>query len=112
VLFSQIKSGDDSKPTKSLKRTITLKQPAGKKDATIDVYRFIFIERDATYLETSLAILIEYGHHYLKKDNFWLLAFSNVGQTYNALPFGLTKFSQCPGIGFNAKHFNFLYNRS
>jgi hypothetical protein len=107
ALFSQIKSGDDSKPTKSLNRPAAVKQPDSKKVATMDMYRFISIERDTTYIDTSLTIQKEYSHNYLRKDNFGLLAFSNEGQTYNTLQYSLTKFSPYPEIGFKAKHFNF-----
>jgi hypothetical protein len=97
--------GIDLKSNKS----VTVKGQ-NKKDntATLDQYRFISIERDTTYLDTSLTIQKEYSHNYLRKDNFGLLPFSNEGQTYNTLQYGLTKFSPYPGIGFNAKHFNFL----
>lgn len=76
--------------------------------ATIDQYRFINIERDTTYLDTSLTIKKEYTFNYLRKDNFGLLAFPNEGQTYNTLQYGMDKFSPYPEFGFKAKHFNFL----
>jgi hypothetical protein len=74
----------------------------------MDQYRFISIERDTTYLDTSLTIQREYTFNYLRKDNFGLLAFPNEGQTYNTLQYGLDNFSPYPEFGFKAKHFNFL----
>ena len=81
-----------------------------KKDviAPIDQYRFISIERDTTYLDTSLTIQREYSFNYLRRDNFGLLAFPNEGQTYNTLQYSLTKYSPYPEFGFKAKHFGFL----
>jgi hypothetical protein len=108
ALFSQIKSENDStKSTKPSNRSEAVKQSGSKKVATIDQYRFITLERDTTYIDTSLTIQKEYSHNYLRKDNFGLLAFSNEGQTYNTLQYSLTKFSPYPEIGFKAKHFNF-----
>jgi Putative porin len=78
------------------------------KVATIDLYRIISLERDTTYIDTSLTIRKEYSHNYLRKDNFGLLAFPNEGQTYNTLHFGLTKNDVFPEMGFKAKHFNFM----
>ncbi|MFM2369344.1 MAG: hypothetical protein RL619_1644 [Bacteroidota bacterium] len=80
------------------------KQPV----ATIDMYRVITLDRDTTYIDTSLTIQKEYSHNYLRKDIFGLLPFSNEGQTYNTLQYSLTDFSPLPEFGFKAKHFNFL----
>jgi hypothetical protein len=76
--------------------------------ATVDMYRFISLERDTTYIDTALTIKREYSFNYLRKDNFGLLQFSNEGQTYNTLQYSLTEFSPYPEFGFKAKHFNFL----
>jgi len=78
------------------------------KVATMNQYRFISIERDTTYLDTSLTIQKEYSFNYLRKDIFGLLPFSNEGQTYNTLQYSLNEISPLPEFGFKAKHFNFL----
>ncbi|HJS00371.1 MAG TPA: putative porin [Flavobacterium sp.] len=78
------------------------------KVATIDMYRFVTLERDTTYLDTSLTIEKEYSHNYLRNDLFGLLAFPNEGQAYNTLQYSLTEYSPYPEFGFKAKHFNFL----
>jgi hypothetical protein len=108
LLFSQIKSGDDSINDKYQSKPNTSKISTSQKVATMDQYRFISIERDTTYLDTSLTIQREYSFNYLRKDNFGLLAFANEGQTYNTLQYSLTQFSPLPEFGFKAKHFNFL----
>lgn len=108
MLFSQIKQDDDFRKAKTLRQSDTIKNSNTPKVATMDMYRFISIERDTTYLDTSLTIQREYSFNYLRKDIFGLLPFSNEGQTYNTLQYSLTKFSPYPEFGFKAKHFNFL----
>lgn len=108
MLFSQIKLGDDSIKPKSMRELDTLKNSKEQKVATMDMYRFISLERDTTYLDTSLTIQRDYSFNYLRKDIFGLLPFANEGQTYNTLQYSLTEFSPYPEMGFKAKHFNFL----
>jgi len=72
------------------------------------MYRAITLERDTTYIDTSLTIQKRYTHNYLRRDLFGLLPFPNEGQTYNTLQYSLTSFSPLPEFGFKAKHFNFL----
>jgi hypothetical protein len=84
------------------------KDTTSVKIATMDQYRFITIERDTTYLDTSLTIQREYNFNYLQKDIFGLVPFANEGQTYNTLQYSLTALSPYPEFGFKAKHFNFL----
>ncbi|WP_414000290.1 putative porin [Flavobacterium sp. W1B] len=109
IAFSQVKTLE-AKGFKSDRKEVidSLRTNVKGEAAPIDQYRFISIERDTTYLDTSLTIQKEYSHNYLRKDNFGLLAFPNEGQTYNTLQYSLTKFSPYPEIGFKAKHFNFL----
>ncbi|MEO8237152.1 MAG: putative porin [Flavobacterium sp.] len=76
--------------------------------AKIDQYQIITLEHDTTYADTSLTLKSAYRQNYLRKDNFGLLPFSNIGQTYNTLQYSLTDFSPYPDIGFKGKHFNFL----
>lgn len=109
VLFSQIRSAENTNKIKSLRGdSESIKEQKAQRQATIDQYRFITLDRDTTYIDTSLTIQKEYSHNYLRKDNFGLLAFPNEGQTYNTLQYSLTKFSPYPEFGFKAKHFNFL----
>jgi hypothetical protein len=108
ILFSQINSREED-PKKSIADKLSGPKTADSiKVATMDQYRFISIERDTTYIDTSLTIQREYSFNYLRKDNFGLLAFANEGQTYNTLQYSLTAFSPYPEFGFKAKHFNFL----
>ncbi len=108
TFFSQVKNDRIVKKSSPTVDSESFKDQSIQKKATIDQYRFIDIERDTTYLDTSLTIQREYSFNYLRKDNFGLLAFSNEGQTYNTLQYSLTEFSPYPEFGFKAKHFNFL----
>jgi hypothetical protein len=77
-------------------------------EATYDMYQFISLDRDTTYIDTTQSIRKAYSHNYLRKDNFGLLAFPNDGQSYNTLQYGLSGFSPYPEFGFTAKQFNYL----
>lgn len=90
------------------KATSLIKNKSTAPQATIDQYKIITIEKDTIVYDTSLTIHDEYRFNYLRKDNFGLMAFTNEGQTYNTLDFGLTKFNSLPNVGFSAKHFNYL----
>jgi len=76
--------------------------------ATFDQYRIITIQKDTTYVDTTLTIQKEYKYNYLRKDIFGLLPFANEGQTYSVLDYGLKTQNSYPGIGFSGKHFNYL----
>ncbi|MEN9909858.1 MAG: hypothetical protein RLZZ540_3007 [Bacteroidota bacterium] len=110
LLFSQVKSREEA-PKRSFSERLKGTNEKGKdtaKVATIDMYRFITLERDTTYLDTALTIQREYSMNYLRRDIFGLLPFSNEGQPYNTLQYSLTENSPYPEFGFKAKHFNFL----
>ncbi len=76
--------------------------------AAFDQYRIITLQRDTTYVDTSLTIKKEYEYNYLRKDIFGLLPFANEGQTYTVLDFGYKKFNSFPEIGYSGKHFNYM----
>ncbi len=76
--------------------------------AAYDQYRIITLQKDTTYVDTSLTIQKEYAYNYLRKDSFGLLPFANEGQTYTVLDFGFKKFAPYPEIGYAGKHFNFM----
>ncbi len=97
VGFSQEDSSDAAK-------SVPKKQPKG----AYDQYRIITLQKDTTYVDTSLSIKKEYEYNYLRKDIFGLLPFANEGQTYATLDFGLKNFKSFPEIGFSGKQFNYL----
>ncbi|MDA6069086.1 putative porin [Flavobacterium sp. AC] len=110
LLFSQEKTTSQKgldMNTKYSSITDTVKKKKAK-IATIDQYQIITLEHDTTYVDTSLTLKSAYKQNHLRKDDFGLLAFSNIGQTFNTLQYSLTNFSPYPEIGFSGKHFNYL----
>ncbi|MEZ4852723.1 putative porin [Flavobacterium sp.] len=82
-----------------------------EKKPPIDLYKIYTIQRDTTYVDTTLSINKEYKFNLLRKDIFGLMPFANEGHTYNTLDFNYKPKSANPNFGFTAKHFNYLeYN--
>jgi len=106
LLLSQEKGKEDKR--KSLVKTAEQRAKEQARKAPITSYKIISIERDTTFVDTTLAIKKEYDYNYLRRDIFGLMPFPNEGQTYNTLDFGLNKFNAYPEFGFKAKHFNYL----
>ncbi|WP_347924410.1 putative porin [Pontimicrobium sp. SW4] len=77
-------------------------------NATIDLYKIISKEHDTTFVDTTLTIYKEYKFNYLRRDNFTVLPFSNIGQTYNTLSYDFENNSLIPVFGARARHFNFI----
>lgn len=110
-LFSQKESITPSK----VKDTAAIKKKKAKKaklkdsiEITIKDYKIISYARDSTYLDTTLSIQKEYKYNYLRRDDFELMPFSNVGQPYNHLGLNLDRNTLYPTIGSKARHFNYL----
>lgn len=77
-------------------------------DAKIEDYLIISHKNDTTYLDTTLTIQKEYKFNYLRKDNFGLMPFSNLGQTYNSLSYEFENTNLMPSFGARARHFNYM----
>jgi Putative porin len=99
--FAQDKPAKD-KPKKSLLQTEEQKAKVLAQKAPITSYKIISIDRDTTYVDTSLTIKDEYEYNFLRKDNFGLLSFANEGQPYTALKFTPTK-GALSNFGFKTK---------
>lgn len=76
--------------------------------APIDQYKIITLSKDTTFVDTSLTIQKEYNFNYLRKDTYGLLAFTNEGQPYTTLDFGINNFTAFPEFGFSGKHFSYV----
>ncbi len=74
----------------------------------IELYKIITMERDTTFLDTSLTIQRAYNYNYLRRDNFELLPFSNVGQTYNRLAYTFNDFNLMPKFVGQSHHINYM----
>ncbi len=85
----------------------TLLKKDKKEKPPITRYKIIFHERDTTYLDTTLSIQKEYKYNYLRRDNFELLPFANVGQTYNTLAYDFSRKNFKPLFVAQGHHFNY-----
>ena len=74
---------------------------------TIKNYQLVTHQRDTTFLDTTLTINKEYKYNYLRKDDFELMPFGNIGQPYNSLGVDLNRQNLYPSLGARAKHFNY-----
>lgn len=101
--FAQVKPEPKPKERKLLTDKV-----AEAPKASIDQYRIITLDKDTTYVDTSLTIKKEYEFNYLRRDIFGLMPFANEGQTYTTLYYGLTRQTPYPEFGYKAKHFNYL----
>lgn len=86
----------------------TLQGKKKNKVAKVEEYLIINSERDTTYLDTTLTIQKDYKFNYLRRDNFGLIPFSNIGQTYNSLTHDFKSQRSVPLFGARAKHFNYM----
>lgn len=71
-------------------------------------YKIISIKGDTTHVDTTLTVQKAYRFNYLRKDNFGLLPFSNVGKPYTKLTFSFDEPYLLPQFGARARHFNFM----
>ena len=90
------------------KNLINKKDTLNPKLPNIKKYVIININADSTYLDTTLSIKKHYKFNYLRKDNFELLNFSNIGQTYNELTHNFDFSSFFPKFSFYSKSHAYL----
>ena len=102
--LGQVNSSNDSLSTRFNKNTSNEKDPKAK----VQDYLIISHKRDTVHVDTTLTINKEYKFNYLRKDNFELLPFSNVGQTYNKLAYSFNSDKLMPLFGARARHFNYM----
>jgi hypothetical protein len=79
-----------------------------KERPAIDQYKIINHRNDTIIADTSLTIQKEYKFNYLRKDDFELLPFHNIGQTFNNLGYTFDKVSLRPQFGAQARRFYYL----
>tara|TARA_R110002049_G_C9131210_1_gene559022 strand:+ start:88 stop:2091 length:2004 start_codon:yes stop_codon:yes gene_type:complete len=106
-LNSLSKKQDTLKVVRALEKLTGLDDEAGNK-AKIQDYLIISFENDTTFVDTTLTIQKEYKFNYLRKDNFGLIPFSNLGQTYNSLTYSFENTSLMPEMGARSRHFNYM----
>lgn len=95
-------------PQKKLKKIPKDKPGQTQEEITIKNYKIISYARDTIYLDTTLTIQKEYRYNYLRRDDFELMPFANVGQPYNRLGMDFERDGPYPVMGAKAKHFNYM----
>ncbi|WP_179020877.1 putative porin [Winogradskyella forsetii] len=88
--------------------SLTKRSNGFEKLAKIDMYLQFNNTLDSIQVDTTLTIKKDYKFNYLQKDNFGLMPFANIGQTYNALSFNASQNETQPNFGARARHFNYL----
>ncbi len=91
-----------------VKRGKKLESGGAKDSISIKDYRLISHSRDTTALDTALTVTKEYKHNYLRRDDFELMPFSNIGRPYNSLGVDFERVHLYPLLGATAKHFNYF----
>ncbi|TLP74411.1 putative porin [Maribacter sp. ACAM166] len=95
-----------------LKKTKPLNPIEKKRNDTVGLtirdYKMITFARDTTYLDTTLTIQKEYTYNYLRKDDFELMSFANIGEVYNSLGVDLERVNIYPSLGAMAKDQKYL----
>lgn len=108
---AQIKLNSTNAPrgSRNLNDSTDTKRSRGFKDvASIDMYLQFNTEVDTSMVDTTLTIRKDYKFNYLQKDNFGLMPFANIGQTYNSLNFNAINFETSPLFGARARHYNYM----
>ncbi len=103
-----IPSGEKIETTKVKKQGKKKVLSDGAQEITIKDYKIISHARDTTHLDTTLTIQKEYKYNYLRKDDFELMPFANVGQPYNKLGVDFERNHLYPLLGAKAKHYNYF----
>ena len=109
IIFSQQDMTDEEilKGKEQLKKE-TEKKSKKKDTLLIENYKFFLYKKTEKYVDTSLTIYKDYKFNFLRKDNFELLSFANVGQTYNKLGHNFNERFKLPQVGARGKHFTYF----
>ncbi len=97
-----------SKLSKLVDKFLDGPKKEGEEKAKIQDYLIISSENDTTHVDTTLTIHKDYKFNYLRRDNFGLIPFSNIGQTYNSLTYNFQNTKLLPSFGATARHFNYM----
>ena len=99
---------DDSLFAKTGMRDFSKMKNKKQEKGKITDYLIVNSESDTTYVDTTLTINKDYKFNYLRKDDFEVIPFSNVGQTYNSLTYNFQDTHLMPSFGARARHFNYM----
>lgn len=107
IVYAQNKPAGDRSAQNTRTQTASNNTKGKAEKPPIDLYRIISAQRDTTYIDTTLSIQKDYKFNYLRKDDFELLPFSNVGQTYNSLAYNFDRLNLKPLFAAQSHHFNY-----
>ncbi len=109
IIFSQENMTDEEilRGKEQLKQE-TEKKSKKKDTISIEEYKYYLYKKTEKYVDTALTIYKDYKFNFLRRDDFELLPFSNVGQAYNKLGYSFNEMFRLPQIGARAKHFNYF----
>lgn len=79
-----------------------------KERPPIDQYKIINHRNDTITADTSLYIQKEYKYNYIRKDDFELLPFHNLGHTFNSLGYDFSDVYLRPQFGAQARRFVYI----
>jgi len=108
VLKEKVLDDRVANDTTQVSRNSTTNEGLKDENVTIDLYKIISHSRDTTFVDTTLSIKKEYKYNYLRKDNFGLMPFSNIGQSYNSLTYNFLNTNSLPLFAARARHFNYM----
>ncbi|GLU43767.1 putative porin [Allomuricauda sp. NBRC 101325] len=74
---------------------------------TIADYKIFDYKGASTNVDTTLTIFKEYKYNYLRRDDFELMPFANMGQPYNELGKNLKTTSYYPALGASARNYGY-----
>jgi len=75
---------------------------------TISDYKYSFLDDVWHSVDTTLTIYDDYTFNFLRRDNFELLSFPNMGETYNRLGYDFQSQPLGPQMGARGKHFGYF----
>ncbi|MFB9054709.1 putative porin [Formosa undariae] len=104
---SRTERGDAATQNELSLKSIDTSNSKGSKQKVAKIEQYLIVSNlnDTTYLDTTLSIHKEYKFNDLRKDNFNLMAFSNMGQTYNTLSYDFKSQRLMPDLGARGKSF-------
>ena len=106
VAVDSLTSKSKRKKRKRKKRKVPEVKPMSS--VTILDYKYSYMDDVWKSVDTTLTIYNDYDFNFLRRDNFELLSFPNMGETYNRLGYDFQSQPLGPQIGARGKHFGYF----
>ena len=106
VIVDSLISKSKQKKRKRKKRKAPEVKPMSS--VTILDYKYSYMDDVWKSEDTALTIYNDYDFNFLRRDNFELLSFPNMGETYNRLGYDFQSQPLGPQIGARGKHFGYF----